>query len=72
MFMVNEELLKEEANTLNNALDSCLTFIKSNTDELFSESFWDKKLLEFKGNQNCDKLIVCLNELTGKAKIKVD
>jgi hypothetical protein len=34
--MVNEEVLKEEANTLNNAFDSALSLIQSN-NECFAE-----------------------------------
>ena len=56
---------KDEDKVIDNALTTVGTSIAKDK-AIFSEDYWTKKLMTFKGKSSCDKLTKCLNDLNSK------
>ena len=61
----NTNMSKDEDKVIDNALTTVGTSIAKDK-AIFSEDYWTKKLMTFKGKSSCDKLTKCLNDLNSK------
>lgn len=55
----------DEDKVIDNALTTVGTSIAKDKT-IFSDDYWTKKLMTFKGKSSCDKLTKCLNDLNSK------
>ena len=61
----NTNISKDEDKVIDNALTTVGTSIAKDKN-IFSDDYWTKKLMTFKGKSSCDKLTKCLNDLNLK------